>query len=67
MYTEDGFWVRDRCRITQHYVRHGSFVWDAMALLPSDTLYLFYGPRWTLARLPRLAKVVAFREFMYRY
>jgi len=66
MFIEDGFWVKDRGRIWRNYLRKGSFLWDAIALLPTDLLYYSYGIDYTLVRLPRLAKYVAFTDFMYR-
>ena len=66
LYMENGFWVKDRRRLTIHYVRKGTFRYDILALLPTDILYLWLGTRFTIVRLPRLVKIVAFREFVYR-
>ena len=65
-FIEDGFWVRDRARITRNYVSKGTFLWDLLALLPTDLLYLQLGLRCTIVRLPRLLKVIALWEFMRR-
>ena len=35
MFIENGFWVRDRAKITQHYIRRGPFLYDLLALLPT--------------------------------
>ena len=57
LYMENGFWVKDRRKITRHYVRDGTFVYDLAALLPTDLLYLRYGLKATIVRVPRLIKV----------
>ena len=33
--SEDGFWVRDRAKITHNYIRRGPFLYDLLALLPT--------------------------------
>ena len=35
MFIDNGFWVRDRAKITQHYIRRGPFLYDLLALLPT--------------------------------
>ena len=35
MFIENGFWVRDRAKITQNYIRRGPFIYDLLALLPT--------------------------------
>ncbi len=45
----------------------GTFLWDLLALLPTDLLYLYLGTGCTVVRLPRLIKIIAFWEFMRRY
>ena len=35
MFIENGFWVRDRAKITQNYIRRGPFLHDLLALLPT--------------------------------
>ena len=39
LYMENGFWVKDKRRLTRHYIRDGTFYWDLLALTPSDLLY----------------------------
>ena len=34
MYMENGFWVKDKKRLTRQYVRLGTFKLDLLALLP---------------------------------
>eukprot|EP00095_Tigriopus_kingsejongensis_P000955 snap_masked-scaffold83_size396513-processed-gene-0.1 protein:Tk00955 transcript:snap_masked-scaffold83_size396513-processed-gene-0.1-mRNA-1 annotation:"cyclic nucleotide-gated cation channel beta-1" len=66
LYMENGFWVKDRRRLTIHYVTKGTFGYDLMALMPTDILYIWLGMRFTIVRFPRLIKVIAFWEFIYR-
>ncbi|XP_059083326.1 uncharacterized protein LOC131880663 [Tigriopus californicus] len=66
LYMENGFWVKDRRRLTIHYVTKGSFRFDLLALMPTDILYLWFGLHYTIVRIPRLIKVIAFWEFIYR-
>ena len=66
MFMEDGFWVQDRPRITRHYVRQRIFWYDLVSVLPTDILYAWLGLRCTIVRLPRMAKVVSYWEFIYR-
>ncbi len=40
MFMENGFWVRDRKKITRQYVKYGSFRYDLFALLPTGMLTL---------------------------
>lgn len=66
LFMENGFWVRDRRRITRNYVQQSTFWHDALSLAPTDVFYYWLGPRYTIVRLPRLIKVVAFWEFVHR-
>ena len=34
LYMENGFWVKDKKRLTRQYVREGTFKLDLLALLP---------------------------------
>jgi succinate dehydrogenase/fumarate reductase cytochrome b subunit len=63
---ENGFWVKNKRRLTRKYVTEGTFRYDLAALMPLDFLYFQFGVNATLLRLPRLIKVVAFKEFTNR-
>ena len=52
--------------VVKNYVRNGRFMYDALALLPSDLLYIKLGVQSTFVRLPRLLKYGAFGEFFTR-
>ena len=66
LFMENGFWVKDRSRLVKHYMKDGTFIYDLVALFPSDMLYFFFGIRATFLRLPRILKFVAFLEFTER-
>ena len=66
LYMENGFWVKDKRRLTQHYIKEGTFHFDWMAIIPTDMLYLWLGIEATYVRLPRIIKVIAFWEFIDR-
>ena len=42
MYMENGFWVKDKKRLTRQYVREGTFKLDLLALLPLGELNGFF-------------------------
>ena len=42
MFIENGFWVRDRAKITQNYIRRGPFIYDLLALLPTGKKTIIY-------------------------
>ena len=66
LYMENGFWVKDKRRLTQHYIKEGTFHFDWMAIIPTDMLYLWLGIEATYVRFPRIIKVIAFWEFIDR-
>ena len=66
LYMENGFWVKDKRRLTQHYIREGTFYKDLLAIIPTDMLYLWLGIEATYVRFPRIIKVFAFWEFIDR-
>ena len=66
MYMENGFWVKDKKRLTRQYVREGTFKQDLLSLLPLELLYFVLGVDATYLRIPRLIKVLAFWEFTER-
>ncbi|CAB4070198.1 CNGB1 [Lepeophtheirus salmonis] len=66
LYMENGFWVKNKKRITAHYVRKGSFKYDLLALLPTDLFYFWFGTNFVILRLPRLFKAYAYWEFIER-
>lgn len=66
LFMENGFWVKDQSRLTRHYIKEGSFVKDALTLLPTDLLYFWLGLGATYVRLPRILKATAFWEFIRR-
>ena len=35
-FIENGFWVKNKKRLTRHYVREGTFKYDLLALTPTD-------------------------------
>ncbi|XP_055705219.1 cyclic nucleotide-gated cation channel beta-3 [Phlebotomus papatasi] len=63
MFLLDGFWVRDKERTRQNYVRKFQFKMDMLSLLPLDILYLIFGTKAVLLRIPRLLKIQSFWEF----
>ncbi|XP_055692512.1 cyclic nucleotide-gated cation channel beta-3 [Lutzomyia longipalpis] len=63
MFLLDGFWVRDKERTRQNYVRKLQFKMDMLSLLPLDILYLIFGTKAVLLRIPRLLKIQSFWEF----
>ena len=63
---ENGFWVKDKKRLTRQYVREGTFKQDLLSLLPLELLYFVLGVDATYLRIPRLIKVLAFWEFTER-
>ncbi|GAB0095457.1 cyclic nucleotide-gated cation channel beta-3 [Sergentomyia squamirostris] len=63
MFLLDGFWVRDKERTRQNYVRKFQFKMDMLSLLPLDVLYLIFGTKAVILRIPRLLKIQSFWEF----
>ena len=49
--------------LVKNYVRNGRFLIDALAMLPTDLLYIKLGVQNTVVRLPRLLKYGEFGEF----
>jgi cyclic nucleotide gated channel beta 1 len=66
MFMENGFWVKNKRRLTRQYVLEGTFRYDVAALAPLEILYLVLGVDATYLRLPRMIKVIAFWEFTER-
>ena len=66
LYMENGFWVKDKRRLTEHYIKEGTFYFDLLAMTPTDILYVWLGVEATYVRLPRIIKVIAFWEFIDR-
>ena len=66
MFMENGFWVKNKWRLTRQYVKEGTFRYDVLALVPLEILYVVLGINATYLRLPRLIKVIAFWEFTER-
>lgn len=66
MFMENGFWVKNKKRLSRQYVTEGTFKYDIVALMPLEFLYFFTGVNATYLRLPRLIKVIAFWEFTER-
>ena len=56
----------NRLFAVRNYVRNGRFVYDALALMPTDFLYFKFGLQNTFVRLPRLLKYGDFSEFFTR-
>ena len=52
--------------LVKNYVRNGRFLIDALAMLPTDLLYIKLGVQNTVVRLPRLLKYGEFGEFFTR-
>lgn len=63
MYLYEGFWVRDRTRTRQNYMRKLQFKLDLLSLLPLDLLYFVLGTQAVFLRAPRLLKIQSFWEF----
>ena len=66
MFMENGFWVKNKKRLSRQYVTEGTFKCDIAALVPLELLYFVVGVNATYLRLPRLIKVIAFWEFTER-
>ena len=66
MFMENGFWVKNKWRLTRQYVKEGTFRYDVLALVPLEVLYAVLGINATYLRVPRLIKVIAFWEFTER-
>ena len=66
MFMENGFWVKNKRRLTRQYVREGTFRYDVAALIPLEILYVVFGVDATYLRLPRIIKCIAFWEFTER-
>ncbi len=58
MYMENGFWVKNKKRLTRQYVTEGPFRYDVFALMPLELFYLWLGVDATYLRLPRMMKVI---------
>jgi hypothetical protein len=41
-FIENGFWVKNKKRLTRHYIREGTFKYDILALAPTDLVINYF-------------------------
>lgn len=63
IFLHEGFWVKDINETRKNYRRKLQYKFDVLSLLPLDLLYLIFGPKTVILRLPRLLKLQTFWEF----
>ncbi|VVC99107.1 unnamed protein product [Leptidea sinapis] len=63
MFLNEGFWVTDQVETRKNYKKTKQYKFDVISLLPLDVLYLYFGTKLVILRLPRLLKLQTFWEF----